>query len=154
MAKTQTSEQNTAPTQMPGLGELSVIRNILMGQQIAETDERFGMLDERLEKENAEHEAIRQQMLADFAQRLTSLEQNFTSKLNDLEAAHQKTTAELNSKMEATSRADKAKIGQLLIELGQKLVWVYCCHSERSEESGVKFQIGFFASLRMTIYFL
>jgi uncharacterized protein YukE len=111
-------DQNTGMN----LGELSTIRNILMGQQMNEYDERFGELEKLVsdaedrinQKINALEEASNK--------KLSDLQAEMTQKLEKLENALMENVSSINQKMEATSREDKHQLGAFLSEIGKKLM--------------------------------
>lgn len=106
----------------PGLGDISMIRDILMGQQMNDYDARFNEVNKRI-----------QQLEQDLRQTIKSLEdrthqriQQLTDETNDRFARLQQNlddnTKMLEDRIARTSKADKAIIGAMLIEIGKQLV--------------------------------
>ncbi|MFN4256977.1 MAG: hypothetical protein ACK4Q5_18405 [Saprospiraceae bacterium] len=123
MAKNQeTATPAPVPNTMGGMGDLSVIRNILFGQQAAEFESQFGTMTERLNKTDADVEARFRNLEAEMNRRLDDLEKRLNSRIRTLEDNLAQAVMQLNSTIAQTSRDDKAMIGNLLVELGQKLV--------------------------------
>lgn len=123
MAKTQ--EPTTAaavPNPMGGLGDLSVIRNILFGQQAAEFESQFGAMSERLAKNDADVDARFRSLEAEMNRRFDDLEKRLAARVRTLEDNMAQAVLQLNQTIAQTSRDDKAAIGQMLIELGNKLL--------------------------------
>ncbi len=124
MSKTQDASANSAPpaaAAMGGLGDLSVIRNILFGQQATEFESRFEETFARLDRTdaaNTQHfEKLEKELraaLADFSAKTDERFKNLESKLDQ-------TAAQLSDNLAKSSRDDKAAIGKMLIEIGQKL---------------------------------
>lgn len=104
------------------LGEISTIRNILMGQEMSEYDRRFKELEDRIAAMN---EALETQI--DHAQneansQSNTLEKNLNSQINSLDKALSKRLEQLETKMLQTSQKDKNKIGKMLLDMGKKLM--------------------------------
>ncbi len=105
-----------------GLGDISMIRDILMGQQMNDYDSRFGEVNKRIQQleldlrqtikslEDRTHQRM-QQMTEENNERFARLQQN----LDD-------NTKMLEDRIARTSKADKAIIGAMLIEIGKQLV--------------------------------
>ena len=103
------------------LGEISAIRDILMGEQMVQYNDRFDQLESRvnamekdfnqkldeLEKRQA---AALQAFREETANRLASLEQQLNTRANTLE-----------EKINTVSESDRVKLGQMLRDLGQQL---------------------------------
>ncbi len=106
---------------MGGLGDLSVIRNILFGQQAAEFESQFDSLMARMDKTDAEAAAQLRQLEAATKKSLEELTASVNARFQQLEEKLAQTAAQFGEKLAAASREDKAKIGNLLIEIGQKL---------------------------------
>lgn len=108
--------------QTTGIGDISMIRDILMGQQMNDYDQRFADMSKRLQQmeqdlratikalEDRTHQRF-QQMTDETNERFARLQQN----LDD-------NTKMLEDRITRTSKADKAIIGAMLIEIGKQLV--------------------------------
>jgi Skp family chaperone for outer membrane proteins len=108
--------------QTGGIGDISMIRDILMGQQMNDYDQRFGDVSKRIQQmeqdlraaikalEDRTHQRF-QQMADEHDERFARLQQN----LDD-------NTKMLEDRIARTSKADKAIIGAMLIEIGKQLV--------------------------------
>lgn len=103
------------------LSEVSAIRDILMGKQMAEYEGKFKELDAKL----AAMEARLQQQQENAAKKaqkdLKSLEKELFQRLEKLEQLFAKNMSELDQKMEALSKADKVSLGEMLANLGEQL---------------------------------
>lgn len=104
------------------LGEITTIRNILMGQQMNEYDSRFEGVQENLNAlETALNEKIGalekktesrlQEMQSDISQRFDKLEQLLIHNVKDL-----------NHKVDKITGDDRAKMGQLFAEMSKRLL--------------------------------
>ena len=105
-----------------GIGDISMIRDILMGQQINDYDKRFSEVNQRI-----------LQLEQDLRQTIKSLEdrshqrmQQMTDENNERFARLQKNlddnTVMLEDRIARTSKTDKALIGAMLIEIGKQLI--------------------------------
>ena len=97
------------------LEELSMIRNILMGQQMEEYQSKFQELGDRL---GAAQDAI--------SQEIEAMKKRHEEEINELREEHataiQELTARLETKaaeMEETRKQDKQALGALLVTLGK-----------------------------------
>lgn len=104
------------------LGEISTIRNILMGQEMSEYDRRFKELEDRIASLNESLEMQIDQVQNEANNQSNNLEKSLTSQLNSLDKALSKKLEQLENKMQQTSQKDKAKIGKLLTDIGKKLM--------------------------------
>lgn len=115
MAQNQQSNMN-------GLGEISTIREILMGQQISEDNSRFENIEAELVRlETTINEKIDEMQEASKAQ-FSALEQDVAARLDRLEELLVENTTHLNQKIDAVSTDDRVNLGQMLMEFGQTLM--------------------------------
>ena len=104
------------------LGEISTIRDILMGRQMEEYERRFREMEAKM---TAMMEDLETQIDRGNNQDLDQnnrLEKSLTDHLNQLDEAIGKRLEALEQALRDTSRADQARIGQLLSDMGQKLI--------------------------------
>lgn len=115
MSKNQQSNMN-------GIGEISTIREILMGQQINEDNSRFENIESELVRiETTINDKI-DQMQAETNARFSALEQEMADRFDRLEELLSENTTQLHQKIEAVSTEDKADLGQMLSEIGKALM--------------------------------
>jgi Skp family chaperone for outer membrane proteins len=106
----------------PGLGDISMIRDILMGQQINDYETRFAEVSGRINQleqdlRNTIHlldektEANLARLTQEMNDRMEKLRQHLDSQINIL-----------NNKIQDTSAKDRAKMAGLLVEISKKLV--------------------------------
>lgn len=111
-------EQKTTP----GLGDISVIRDILMGQQMTDYDKRFAESQERTQE--MEHDL--RQTIKGLDDRTHQRFQQINDEINERFARLQRNlddnTRMLEERIARTSKADKALIGAMLIEIGKQLI--------------------------------
>lgn len=104
------------------LGEISTIRDILMGQQMSEYDTRFKAMEERIAELTESLEAQIDQVQNETTSNNNGLEKSLTSQINSLDKALSKRLEQLENKLQQTSQKDKAKIGKMLADMGKKLM--------------------------------
>lgn len=103
-------------------GEISTIRNILMGQQMSEYDRRFKALEDRLLEMMETLEVQINNHHDQAVDRNNQLNKSLTDQINSLDRAIGKRLEALENKLQQTSTKDKAKIGKLLADMGKKLM--------------------------------
>ncbi|MCB0570113.1 MAG: hypothetical protein KDC66_10135 [Phaeodactylibacter sp.] len=103
------------------LGEISAIRDILMGEQMQDYEHRFQQL---LDRAAAMEQAFNKQ-LNELEKRRTEALQAFQEatekRLASLEQQLAHRTGELEERIRAVSDADRVNLGKMLRELGQQL---------------------------------
>ncbi len=104
------------------LGEISTIRDILMGQQMEDYERRFQAMEEKMAEMVENLEAQIDSSNNQSLDQKNQLEKSLTDQLNQLDDSIGKRLDALEQALQQTSKADKAKIGQLLTEIGQKLI--------------------------------
>jgi DNA anti-recombination protein RmuC len=101
----QNSSKNTS-----ALGDVSMIREIIMGQQISEFNRRFEHLESWIQRNEEQHRLQRE-----------ALQQAYNARLDQLEQFIQQNVAELNHKMQHLSKNDRQQLADLFIEVSRKL---------------------------------
>jgi hypothetical protein len=101
----------------PSLGEISTIRDILMGEALQEYNTRIDSLSEQvktaeaqMEKMQTEHEAQLVALRSQMEKQLTDLKQQLQGKQDDLQ-----------EQIAAISKGERQRLGQLLSEIGQQI---------------------------------
>jgi len=109
-----------------GLGEISTIRDILMGQQINEYESRFLEIQNQiLESEKRMNQHIARQ-ITDAEERMKKesekLGKKFTSQIEDVEGALKRCVKELRTNIDRSSDQERVRLGQLLADLSNQLL--------------------------------
>jgi len=103
-------------------GEISIIRDILMGRQISEYETRFNQLDERLNQlEEIFHQRI-DHLNVTISEREEQSTRDFSDRMDRLENLIASSIEDLNSKIDKVTNEDKKKLGKMMAELSQKLI--------------------------------
>jgi predicted nuclease with TOPRIM domain len=110
------------------LRELHTIRDILMGQEIADYNARFKQIDELFlttERENTQRFETEQKRVEEhFArlnQRIDELTKQTTERFEQLEQLMNTNVAALNERVAKVSTSDKAELGKMLASMAQRL---------------------------------
>ena len=129
MSKKDNSQNMNGAT----LGEISTIRDILMGQHINDFESKFDSLQKQLEKVEAtladkikelsavtksQHKEIDKETSARFA----SMQNETEGRIAQVERTLQDGLADLQQMIEDSSMNDKERIGKLLMEAGSALL--------------------------------
>ena len=105
-----------------GFGDISMIRNILMGQHITQFEEKFKQVDSRQDKDLSDLQAALRSLEATTSQKFNDLEKRVEDRFALLDAMTNDRFAKLNQRLDDTSRADKHALGHLLADLSAKLL--------------------------------
>ncbi len=104
------------------MSEISTIRNILMGQQMAEYEAKFLQLEKELD-------AVKEQFSKDLSalgghseQQLGQLEKAVNDRFDRLEKMIKENIGRLDAKLLEVSKTDKSNLGQMLADLSKKLI--------------------------------
>lgn len=117
------AEKNTNNgTDNLGLGEISTIRNILMGQQMNEYEQRFGHLEEKLVAASGEQGEKLTKFQQQTEERLDTLEKEMSVRFDSLEKMLKEGLEKLQSQTENNRSNDNEALGKMLAEVGQKLM--------------------------------
>ncbi len=105
-----------------GLGEISTIRDILMGQQIAEFEKRFAEIKSQEEKMERDIQKKITSLEKDIDSRLSALEKDMGNRFDKLESLIKDNINALDGKLNKVTKSDKEMLGQLLQDMGKKLL--------------------------------
>jgi hypothetical protein len=108
--KSTQPESNGAPQGMGMFGDMSMLRDIIMGPKVIEDNSRFDATDNKMA---ANKEALEN--------RIQSLENDMNARFDRLEALLRQNIEQVNTKMAQTSRQDKDTIADLLVHLAEGL---------------------------------
>ena len=116
-------ENNTAPPTTATasmLGEISTIRNILMGQQMSEYERRFEDLRNSLTNLSDENHRRLENFANETEERFGSLEREMTERFDLLEKLMQERFTQLENSLRTTSSGDRSDLSKLLREMADK----------------------------------
>lgn len=126
-------ENNGSQIGIENMSDISTIRNILMGQQIEESENKFQSIQDRIDEHDRQIQDKLESLKRNMDSRIASLEQEiderfekleslFMENLGTLEKKTDKGLAKISSKLEQSSRNDKKQIGKLLSQMGERLM--------------------------------
>ncbi len=91
-------------------GDMSMLRDIIMGPKVIQDDQRFNDTDALIQKND---DTTRQ--------RFEALEKDMNARFDRLEQLLTQNVEKLNTQMQNLSKSDKANLADLLIEVSKKL---------------------------------
>jgi DNA anti-recombination protein RmuC len=116
-------EENKNPqNQQPLQGEITTIRDILMGGHINQYESQFTEIRDNFSKNDADKDARFQALEAEMNQRFNALQTDMNSRFDKLEALLTENVQRLNERVNAVSTSDKADLGRLLAEVSNRLI--------------------------------
>jgi hypothetical protein len=115
MANKNTQSESNGATSTPNpsmgmFGDMSMLRDIIMGPKVIEDNSRFETMNNTM-AENKE----------DLTQKINTLERDMNARFDRLEQLLQQNIEQVNLKMAQTSRQDKDTIADLLVHLAEGL---------------------------------
>ena len=102
--------------------DISIIRNILLGQQMMEYQEKFDLLNNRLDLMEESFQNKLQQMTKANKERSSHLEKEMGLNFKQLEKLILDSTKTLDKKLEKVSNEDKKRLGKMMGDLSKKLI--------------------------------
>ncbi|MEM8908257.1 MAG: hypothetical protein AAGD05_10465 [Bacteroidota bacterium] len=120
MSKKENHHSSTADAKT--LGDISIIRNILMGQQMSEYQEQFAQLNNRLDLMEKAFNAQIKNLDQEHKDRHKSMEKEMTHNFKRLEKLIIESTEALDKKLEKVSYEDKKRLGKMMGDLSKKLI--------------------------------
>jgi len=109
-----------------GLGEISTIRNILMGQQLSEYESRFLDVQNQIaESEKRMSQYIQNQILESenrMKQESKKLQETVTNQIVDVEESLKRYVQELRTNIGRSSDQERVRLGQVLADLSNQLL--------------------------------
>ena len=108
---TSDNTANTANNNGMGMfGDMSVLRDIIMGPKVTEFSVRFSEIEATIKK--LEESTI---------QRMTIMEKGLQEHIHNLELLLMQNSDQLSKKIEQTSKQDRAQLADFLVEIAKKL---------------------------------
>lgn len=126
-------KDNSQNSNGPSLGEISTIRDILMGQQINDFESKFEALQQQVDKVEAKltekikdlteaTKAGNKEIGKETAARFASFQNETEGRIAQVERSLQDGLADLQQQMVDSSLNDKERIGKLLMDAGNALL--------------------------------
>jgi hypothetical protein len=112
MSKKEEGTSSSQPNNAMGMfGDMSLLREIIMGPKVIEYEQRFSD-DEDLIRKNEES----------TQQRFDALTKAMNERFDRFEQLLNQHVEQLDTQMKTMSKNDKAKISELLVEMSKKLI--------------------------------
>ena len=103
-------------------GEIGTIRDILMGQQMSEYEDRFTEIKQMLTTlENDLRKVINEQDVK-FSQKLDDLTKETNNRFEMLEKLLEKNVTSIQKQMDQNRKTDKHKLGKMFAKIGAQLM--------------------------------
>jgi predicted nucleic acid-binding Zn-ribbon protein len=106
----------------PNFGEIGTIRDILMGQHINDFENRFSDIANRVQQLEQDLRKAMQEQEDRTNQRFSRLNEEMNERFARLQKNLDDNTKMLDEKVNRTSKADKAIVGAMLMEVGKQLM--------------------------------
>lgn len=100
------------------LGDITLVRNILMGKQMDEYDGRFTTLENQLQEQEVIFKQKIQALEKQMADQLAQMQKDMSTRVNSLEGLLQNT----NAQMSQQRAQERQKLGEMLVEMGNRLL--------------------------------
>lgn len=104
------------------LGEITTIRNILMGQQMQEYDGRFESVQEHLNVVEASLNEKINSLEKQTENRLQELQNDMSERFDKLEKLLVNSIEDLHTKVDKITGDDRQKMGELFAEMSKRLL--------------------------------
>jgi hypothetical protein len=104
------------------VSEISTIRDILMGQQMAEYEAQFAQMEEEMTTAKAQFSKELSALGDQSDQRFCELEKAVNERFDRLEKMMKENIGRLDAKLLEVSKTDKSNLGQMLADLSKKLI--------------------------------
>lgn len=104
------------------LGEISTIRNILMGEQMSQYETRFQEMQQALEEAQSKLGEELKATAGGADTRLNQLEKDMSARFDKLEKMLADGLAQMNDKVDKISQTDKHNLGKMLAQMSEKLM--------------------------------
>ena len=116
-------EENKNPQKkQPLQGEITTIRDILMGGHINQYESQFNEIKDNFTKNNVDKDARFQALEEEMNRRFNTLQTDMNSRFDKLEALLTENVQRLNERVNTVSTSDKADLGRLLAEVSNRLI--------------------------------
>ncbi|HHH50523.1 MAG TPA: hypothetical protein ENK52_06060 [Saprospiraceae bacterium] len=115
-------KENKSNGLIGSLGEINTIRDILMGQEISNFNEKFKRLEKRIDKLEKELKEKTELLKAQTKQEVKVLSKEFGQQITHVEHAIQKQTEAQIKKVEKTTNKERIVLAKLFSDLSKRLL--------------------------------
>lgn len=103
-------------------GDISAIRNILMGNHMAEYTSKFKEISDTFEANDKAQDARFHKFEEEVNNRFDKMEKEMNDRFDKLEALLTENVQRLHERVNTVSTTDKADLGRLLAEVSNRLI--------------------------------
>ena len=115
-------KENTNGNRTSGGGDITMLRDILMGQQINEYDGRFDSIEDLLKEQETAFNTKIQTLEKKLTKQLLQSQEDTKARLNTLEKRLISNMQEVDSKLHQQRTQERRKIGQMLLEMSKQFL--------------------------------
>ena len=115
-------KENTNGNGTSGGGDITMLRDILMGQQINEYDGRFDSIEDLLKEQETAFNTKIQTLEKKLTKQLLQSQEDTKARLNTLEKRLISDMQEVDSKLHQQRTQERRKIGQMLLEMSKQFL--------------------------------
>ena len=115
-------KENTNGNGTSGGGDITMLRDILIGQQINEYDGRFDSIEDLLKEQETAFNTKIQTLEKKLTKQLLQSQEDTKARLNTLEKRLISNMQEVDSKLHQQRTQERRKIGQMLLEMSKQFL--------------------------------
>ncbi len=104
------------------LGDIGMIRNILMGDQITDFEARFNTIQEQIADLKKELSSKITELDSATQKSFSSMDKEHTMKFEDIEKQLISNVEKLNNRIDKVSKDDKMRLGKMLDKVSKQLM--------------------------------
>jgi len=104
------------------IGDISIIKDILIGQEVELIDNRFAELESKLGDTGADHRQNLTTLKKQTTERLNALDKRLSDKLAELEKSMNQQMKDLEKQILNVSKSDKQSLASMLQQLSSNLI--------------------------------
>lgn len=104
------------------LGEIGMIRNILMGEQINDFEQRFNLIQEQIQTLEKQLTDKIDTLSTDTQTSFSDMDKANTLKFEDIEKQLLSNVEKLHQRIDKVSKDDKVRLGKMLEKVSKQLI--------------------------------
>ena len=116
------NNENSNSSNGLNLGEIGMIRNILMGEQIGEFEKKFNSLQDQLASLEEEFKAKINSLEQSTQQSFSTMDKDANLRFEDIEKQLIANVTKLNNRIDKVSKDDKMRLGKMLEKISKQLI--------------------------------
>lgn len=104
------------------IGDISIIKDILIGQEVASIDNKFAELESKFSDAEVEHRQNLATLKKQTTESLNTLDKHFNDKFAEMEKLMNQQVKDLKEQIFNVSKSDKESLASMLQELSSNLI--------------------------------